>query len=214
MKSLLYFWQTVLDWIQLMGNNKKKDKEVILDRIEVKELAALIAQQHRIIEELQDINCELREANASLREIVRLLTPSRTVPTSISMTQQGEQPMNFKILPGATGTFSFDLAPVGSAFPPGTVITWTSDGAASDVSAPIPSPADATNPEGRSVSIASSATPVASSFNLTVSVTFTDPANPAGGPITLVSGPNPVAIGPGTPPPPPVPTSITMTQLS
>jgi hypothetical protein len=160
-----------------------------------------IAAADRIAESLERIE----------RLLCEFLFPALTIPTSIQMTQGGIT-MSFKILPGATGIFGLTLSPAGSAFPLAAVITWTGDGALSDVSDPVPSLATATQPAGLTAAVTSSTAPVATSENLTCTAVFTDPVS--GNTITLTTGPNAVALGSGVASGAPVPTSISMTQLS
>jgi hypothetical protein len=162
--------------------------------------------------ERKELHIEERIACAleSIVDVLEQLVPRIPIPASIQMTQ-GDTTMGFAILPSATGTFGLTLSPAGSAFPLAAVITWTADNS-TDVSAPSLSTATAASPAGLTAAVTSGSAPVATSFNLTASATFTDPVS--GNSVTLTTGPNPVGLGTGVVTTSPVPTSISMTQIS
>jgi hypothetical protein len=132
-------------------------------------------------------------------------------PTAVQI--KGDSIMGFAILPGATGTFGLTLTPPTSVLPMSSVITWTADNSA-DVSVPVPSTATATQPVGVECSFTSSTAPVATSFNISVTVAFVDPVSLQQ--VNLTAGPANVVLGTGVVTPPPVagPTAVAITQIS
>jgi hypothetical protein len=151
---------------------------------------------------------ELKEIAFWLKKLVS--SEEVPAPTAIQIYQTGETIMA-AILPSATGTFGLINTPAGTVIPASAIITWTADNSV-DVSAPSPSLASGSSPAGLTVALTSAASPVATSFNLSVTVAFTDPVSgvaqnlAATLNVTLGSG------GGGTPVA--GPTSVAITQLS
>jgi len=135
-----------------------------------------------------------------------LLRPS---PVSIQIYQLGATMA--AILPSATGTFGLINTPAGTVIPASAIITWAADNSV-DVSAPVPSLASGSSPAGLTVALTSAASPVATSFNLSVVVAFTDPVSGVAQSLTATLN---VTLGSGsTTPPVAGPTSVAITQLS
>lgn len=97
------------------------------------------------------------------------------------------------VAPGASGTFAATPLPAGAALPAGTTPTWSADNPLVTLT-PV-----ASDTTGLSVVAALDPTITGTSFNLTVSASFTGQDGTVKTPTTTAS----VPITGGTPPPPP-----------
>lgn len=155
-----------MNWFDHGRERRKQEQE---------ELELLRKIEHGIMRDEEKEISLLALILSVLKRIEKRLEGGGITPTGIAITQvnankvsQGDQAMPITgIVKGAPGTFTETPTPAGTVFPAGTTFTWTSD----DPLTTLTPSAD-----GTSVAVATTASDPATSFNLTCTSSFTDPA--------------------------------------